>query len=57
LIEIRHSNGSFTRYAHNHRLLVRPGQFVSQGDQIAEVGNTGFSSGNHLHFEIHQSDK
>ncbi len=57
LIEIRHFNGSLTRYAHNHRLLVKPGQFVSQGEQIAEVGNTGFSSGNHLHFEIHHLEK
>lgn len=53
LVEIAHPDGSFTLYAHNNRNLVREGQEVDQGDQIAEMGSTGFSTGPHLHFEIH----
>lgn len=53
LVEIEHADGSFTVYAHNHRNLVREGQEVDQGEQVAEMGSTGFSTGPHLHFEIH----
>jgi len=53
LVEIRHPNGSMTRYAHNSRLLVRRGQQVEQGQQISAVGSTGYSTGPHLHFEVH----
>ncbi len=52
-IRIHHSDGSFTVYGHNRRLLVKNGQQVSQGDVIAEMGTTGNSSGPHLHFEVH----
>ena len=55
LVEIEHADGSFTLYAHNHRILVREGQEVDQGVQVAEMGSTGFSTGPHLHFEIHPS--
>ncbi|MBO3460877.1 M23 family metallopeptidase [Aetokthonos hydrillicola Thurmond2011] len=52
-IRIHHSDGSFTVYGHNRRLLVRNGQHVNQGEVIAEMGTTGNSSGPHLHFEVH----
>lgn len=53
LVEIEHPDGSVTLYAHNSRILVREGQEVDQGEQVAEMGSTGFSTGPHLHFEIH----
>ncbi|MBD1940535.1 peptidoglycan DD-metalloendopeptidase family protein [Microcoleus sp. FACHB-68] len=53
LVEIQHPDGSMTRYAHNDRILVSQGQQVEQGEQISEMGSTGFSTGPHLHFEIH----
>lgn len=53
LVEIEHSDGSVTLYAHNSRLLVKVGQQVRQGQQIAEMGSTGFSTGPHSHFEVH----
>jgi murein DD-endopeptidase MepM/ murein hydrolase activator NlpD len=54
LVEITHPDGTVTIYAHNSRLLVREGQRVRQGQQISEMGSTGFSTGPHLHFEIRQ---
>jgi len=53
LVEITHADGSETLYAHNNRILVQKGQKVDQGQQISEMGSTGFSTGPHLHFEIH----
>ncbi len=49
---IDHGGGIRTRYAHCSRLLVKAGDYVEQKQQIAAVGNTGQSYGNHLHFEV-----
>ncbi|MBC6423944.1 MAG: M23 family metallopeptidase [Hormoscilla sp. SP12CHS1] len=57
LVEIRHDDGNLTRYAHNSHILVRKGQQVNQGQQIAEMGSTGYSTGPHLHFEFHLPGK
>lgn len=51
-IEIQHSNGEKTRYAHCSGYNVSVGQTVSQGQVIGYVGSTGNSTGPHLHFEI-----
>lgn len=52
MIEIDHGNDIVTRYAHASRLLAKVGQVVRRGEKIAEVGSTGRSTGNHLHFEV-----
>ncbi len=55
LVEIRHVDGTTTRYGHNSRLSVSVGQTVRQGQQVAQMGSTGNSTGSHLHFEIRPS--
>jgi len=57
LVEVLHPDGSTTRYAHNSKILVQPGQQVNQGDTIALMGSTGHSTGPHTHFEIRPSGK
>lgn len=52
LILVRHADGLVTVYAHNERNLVRKGQRVRAGQHIARVGETGQTSGPHLHFEV-----
>jgi murein DD-endopeptidase MepM/ murein hydrolase activator NlpD len=52
LIEIDHGNGLVSRYAHCSVLLVKEGDLVMRGQQVARVGTTGRSTGPHLHFEV-----
>ena len=52
-VEIDHGNGFKTRYGHNSKLLVKPGDTVERGEVIAEVGSTGRSTSPHCHYEVH----
>jgi murein DD-endopeptidase MepM/ murein hydrolase activator NlpD len=52
MVQIDHGNGYATRYGHAERVLVRVGQTVNRGDVIALVGDTGRSTGPHVHFEV-----
>ncbi len=53
MVEIDHGNGFVTRYAHLHRITVRVGQKVQIHDKIGELGNSGRSTGPHVHYEVH----
>ncbi|WP_102867780.1 M23 family metallopeptidase [Pseudovibrio exalbescens] len=55
-VEITHDNGLTTRFAHMHKLHVKKGDRISTGDVLGEVGNTGRSTGPHLHYETRVND-
>jgi murein DD-endopeptidase MepM/ murein hydrolase activator NlpD len=52
-VAVQHGDGTITLYGHVNQFFVSVGQAVSAGQQIAEVGNRGQSTGPHLHFEVH----
>lgn len=53
MIIIKHNHGIYTRYAHLNSFRVKKGQLVEQGEIIGTIGNTGISTGPHLHYEVH----
>ena len=57
LVKIQHAFGIETRYAHQAKIRVKVGQRVSRGERIGDMGNSGRSSGSHLHYEIRINGK
>ncbi len=57
LVVVDHGHGVETRYAHLHRIRVKPGQTLTAGDQVGTVGSTGRATGPHLHFELRIDDE
>lgn len=53
-VKISHGYGFTTVYGHLHEIEVEPGDLVARGQRIGQVGNTGRSSGPHLHYEVHK---
>ena len=54
---ITHDNGYQTLYAHLYAATVKKGQVVTQGTKIGLLGNTGYSTGPHLHFSVYKNGK
>ena len=56
-IVIAHGNGLVTKYMHHEEIYVKEGQHVEKGQQIGLSGTTGYSTGNHLHFQVEKDGK
>lgn len=52
LVEVDHGDGYTTRYAHNKKNLVKPGDIVSKGQVLSQMGSSGRSTGPHVHYEV-----
>lgn len=52
MVIVLHPNNVRTTYAHLDRIFVQPGQKIAEGDVLGTIGNSGFSTGKHLHYEI-----
>jgi len=57
MVKVNHGNGYETLYAHNEKLLVMPGDIVKKGQVITLSGNSGRSTGPHVHFEVHKNGR
>lgn len=57
MVMLKHKDGFITIYAHNRENLVKDGEMVKKGNVVARLGNTGHSSGPHLHFEVRKDKK
>jgi len=57
VVDVDHGNGYVTRYAHNSRLVVKVGDLVRAGQQVARAGSTGRSTGAHVHFEVWENGR
>ena len=57
MVEVAHGDGVITRYAHNQENLVKVGDMVRRGDIVALMGNSGRSTGPHVHFEVHKNGR
>ena len=57
MVEVAHGDGVITRYAHNKENLVKVGDMVRRGDVVALMGNSGRSTGPHVHFEVHKNGR
>jgi murein DD-endopeptidase MepM/ murein hydrolase activator NlpD len=55
MVEVDHGNGFSTRYAHMRRIRVKAGQSINTGDVVGESGNSGRSTGPHLHYEVRRN--
>jgi murein DD-endopeptidase MepM/ murein hydrolase activator NlpD len=57
LVELTHADGFSTRYAHLNSILVKPGERVALHGVVGTLGNTGRSTGPHLHYEVMRFDR
>ncbi|MGB2400797.1 MAG: M23 family metallopeptidase, partial [Porticoccaceae bacterium] len=57
MVEINHSDGYVTRYAHNQDNIAKLGTVVNKGDVIATMGTSGRSTGPHVHFEVFKNGR
>jgi murein DD-endopeptidase MepM/ murein hydrolase activator NlpD len=57
VVEVAHGDGVITRYAHNQENRVKVGDMVRRGDVVALMGNSGRSTGPHVHFEVHKNGR